>query len=347
MHRGMLTALCALAACGSGDPETSPAEATSTYSVVGRIAATSRVIGQANVMLPRGRYLWLIDQSGEPFLHLIDLESGEVVLSAGRRGEGPGEFEFPTRLFPHPTSPGGVTVYDAQQRRFTEIALDEHLTTNVGRVVVLTRAPIPLQVGQVGSHYMGWLRDPEMRWVSFRLDETEPTLLPGPIVGPESAPLSERIKASANVTICANHDGSRFAALYGSAGRIELHDSGAAFVGLADAPDSTDGEFVPGAGGRVKWDRQRFYYAGCAATERFLFALYSGREEGLDRQLAYAGDRVHVFDWDGRQIGTLKLAVPVVEIAIDSAATSLYGSGAEGNVIYHFDIPPRIRVAGR
>ncbi len=304
------------------------------------------MIGEPITVLARDGYLWAIDRSGDPYLHVIDLATGDRVLSFGRRGEGPGEFAFPVALFPHPRMASAVTVYDGQQRRFTEITLDSGRVPRIGNISSLSRAPIPLQVGRVGDHYVGWLRDSAWRWSRFRLNDSAPSTVAGPLVGPESAPRTERIKASANITVCARPDGSGFAALYGSAGRIELHDSMAAFLGLAGVPDSTNGEFVTEPGGRMRWDRRRFFYAGCAATNRFVFALFSGRVEGVPGKLAYAGDQVQIFDWQGVLRGELELSTDVVDITVDSGGAALYGAGAEGGTIYSFDIPAEFQGAG-
>jgi hypothetical protein len=305
------------------------------------------VIGEPITVLARDGYLWALDRSGDPFLHVIDLATGQRIVSFGRQGEGPGEFEFPVGLFPAPTLTSGVTVYDGQQRRFTEVALDSGGALHIGKVSSLSRAPIPLQVGRVGNHYIGWLRDPDRRWSRFGLNDSEPSTVTGPLVGPEAAPLTERIKASANVTVCARPDGGGFAALYGSAGRIELHDSMAAYLGLVAVPDSTNGEFVAEPGGRLRWDRKRFFYAGCAATNRFLFALFSGRVEGISGKSLYAGDRVQIFDWQGVQRGELRLSTDVVDITVDSIGAMLYGPGSQGGVIYRFDIPAEFAGAGQ
>ena len=49
-------------------------------------------IGQPGIIQPWGRYILLSDWMGDPHLHVIDRSTGQLVVSFGRIGSGPGEF---------------------------------------------------------------------------------------------------------------------------------------------------------------------------------------------------------------------------------------------------------------
>lgn len=301
--------------------------------------SSNPAFGKLDDLILRGDRLWVVDAGEDPFLHLIDAGTGAVVRSFGRRGEGPGDFESIMWLEPNPHDPAGVVAFDVQLRRLTEIGLDSTGVPSVGTIVELPSSPRPRRVILFRNGYLGWLSEPGPRWVLFGHDGETSRYVDGPLVGPEEAPFKERMNASSALMVCDKPDESKFAVLYVSAGRIELHDSAAAFLGLAGVPDSTNGSFEPQRNGELRWNGSRFFYSSCAATNRFLFALFSGREMGPAADVTWAGDVVEVYSWDGVLAGQIDLSTRVTRIAIDSLGSTLYGSGADGQTVFRFDVP--------
>src|SRR5690606_27807385 len=172
-----------------------------------------------------------------------------------------------------------------------------------------TVVPIPRQVGRVGTGIVGWLPDSAQRWASYDSALKLVAIVGGPLVGPREVEWRIRSQAASNMRICGHPDGSRFAVVYGSAARIEIHAVGGSLITLGQIPDTTNGEFVPrdGGGGALRWDRTHYRYSGCAATSALVFALYSGQPEGRPEDVAWAGDQVHVLRWDGTFLHTYYL----------------------------------------
>jgi hypothetical protein len=83
---------------------------------------------------------------------------------------------------------------------------------------------------------------------------------------------------------------------------------------------STDGKSV------LVMDSQkiRFGYIHAAATDRLIFALYSGRSRDDSPGKANFGEDIHVFDWSGNLLQAFKLDHDVLTIAIDQKGEILY-----------------------
>ncbi len=299
----------------------------------------SPMFGRLEAIAIRGPYIWVADGSGNPFLHVIDLRTKAIVRSFGRSGDGPGDFHGIFGLFPAPNSDSDVVAYDLDLHRLTTLRVREDGRTTVQQVTQLANFPFVSNIAPLNGSYVGWVEDPGPRWELFGNGLT-PVLIPGPLIGPASAPLRERISASSNMRLCAKPDGRRFAVLYGSAGRIELHDAAAALITVAAVPDASDGHFQRQAGGVLRWRRQRFYYSACAATNRFLFALFSGRDARPPATGFDAATQIEVYSWDGLLKGVLRTSAPIRSLAVDSSGGALYGAGASGqSAVYEFDIP--------
>ncbi len=250
------------------------------------------------------------------------------------------------RPLPSPASPYGMLAYDEDLNRLTDIQLDSTGDVRIGALASLPTAPMPSALTSFGNGYLGWVSDSNARWMIIRRGESGRRLVDGPLLGNGSVPYSQRVLASANLKVCVKPDQTKFAVLYGSAGRIELHDSSAALLDLAATPDSSNGDFEL-KDGVARWNRHRYYYSDCAATDQYLFALFSGQVEGVGVEMAYAGDRVQVFDWSGALRGVLALPFRVARMAVDAEQRSLYGSGTDGETIYRFSIPAEFQGVGR
>lgn len=331
----------ALAACSKPGGSSVP-----IIPVSAQVVARSPLFGKLKFLLVRGSRLWATDAGGDPSLHVIDLATGQIIRSFGRRGDGPGEFHAGWWLWPDPRNPAGVLVYDPELNRVTEMALDSGGRPSVGGIALLQRSPEPMNIAPLGGKYVGWLSDPGPRWMLFELDSSAAAMTDGPLLGPADAPFKQRMFASNNLTICSKPDGSRFAVLYASAGRIELHDSAAKLVGLANVPDSSNGDFANGrAGEGLRWERLRYHYVGCAATDRFFFALFSGHPDPPSGG-GFEAERVQVFGWNGALAGDLRLSASVLHLTVDRAGTTLYAPSADGESIYRFAIPTPFGGAG-
>lgn len=337
-------AVLLVVACGRGEVGQPPASDT-----LSAVAFTSDPgIGTGDEIAVTSRFLWVTDVSGDPFVHLVDRASGKVRQSIGRRGEGPGEYQSAQLVFPLLSSSDQVSVYDPQLRRFTTLIADSSgVVTTVSVQDMRTVVPIPRQVGRVGTGIVGWLPDSAQRWASYDSALKLVAIVGGPLVGPREVEWRIRAQASSNMRICGHPDGSRFAVVYGSAARIEIHAVEGHLITLGQTPDTTDGEFATrdGGGGALRWDRTHYRYSGCAATSALVFALYSGQPEGRPEDVAWAGDQVHVLRWDGTLLHTYYIDTRLTSLTLNPSGSALYGMGRDGSTIYEIELPPELQDA--
>ena len=69
----------------------------------------------------------------------------------------------------------------------------------------------------------------------------------------------------------------------------------------------------------------RFGYIAIAAASDRIYALYSGRTRGGFPGRATFGQYVHVYDWNAKLVGVLKLNDDVIDVAVDVSGKVLYG----------------------
>ena len=112
----MAVVLCASAACEDGRAVADagpPVLDVVDVQVVGTLDAIAKI---EDLVPSSDGATWVIN-SVDPFVILLSAE-GEELRSAGRLGEGPGEFSWPTTFVRNPTS-GDLWVYDAALGRLT------------------------------------------------------------------------------------------------------------------------------------------------------------------------------------------------------------------------------------
>jgi hypothetical protein len=68
---------------------------------------------------------------------------------------------------------------------------------------------------------------------------------------------------------------------------------------------------------------ERRGYTSVAATEHYVFGLFSGRKR-LPQRTAWAANYVHVFDWDGKLHAVFRLDVDAIRLEVSEELGMLY-----------------------
>ena len=295
-----------------------------------------------------GDHLVVIDRAGEKNVHVVDSETGELVASVGRPGDGPAEFRGPNAITRDPA--GRVWVFDAQVQRMTRLDLGRlsdgdawadgsfRLASN-SRVIDLT-----------------WTADADMlAWGQFlngrygRLSDTgelkyETGSFPEEAAG-EPAFLNQQVY---RVRLGARPDGRLFAAAAHHAGRIDILDAAGERVAGAAVPLPFAPVYEVRTGGAwpvaVFTEDSPLGYIDVATTDRFVFGLFSGRTEAdFPGRFGYASD-VHVFDWAGNLVDILRLDRDVSAIEVDTSRDRLFAIQHDPMpAILEFDLPENMR----
>ena len=349
--------ICMVVACDGAPSGNSPYDIDSTRSLLshqafhpvplaGRRVNSSLILGQPGGLARTGKFLWILDYAQDPFLHVVDLESGDIVRSFGRRGEGPGEFGTMTSI--NAPDPNGqiVWAFDGRLQRFTRLSLDANLETQPFQAAVQRPAPLLVRALFIqGGRVVGLSSTDSSR---FLILDTAGNLLArhkGPLLGPDSIRTEERLRLSHGVSLCEMGVDHGFAVAYFAAGRIERHDAGADLVNLFSVPFSSNGLFIRDkVTSALTASRGRYYYRDCKSTRRFVFALFSGRwEQAFPPNTSQWSNFVHVFDQSGNLKVVLQLDHTAFGIAVGEGDSTLYTASIEDAAIYQYHLPASVR----
>lgn len=302
----------------------------------GEPVAQGSVIGSPGHLSVQGSSLWLSDRKGDPFIHLIDVGSRSILESYGRAGEGPGDFHGVTNLAPRPGDTLATWAFDGGLSRMTR------LTTEGSRG---TPAVFRVPTDARGMHAT-WLGPDRLLVVGNRdsarvsIADTSGQIVSreeAALLGPDSIPVADRLPPSTGFVLCARPDGGRAAVAFVGGGRIDVLDSlGREYV-QAKVPFPSDGDYFRDSHGQWAFGYSRRYYADCVATNRYLYALFSGRRtDGPTGGVEIEAEFVHVFTWDGVLVGVFQLDHLMSTLAV-SGDTALFAAGPEtGGVLrYH------------
>lgn len=282
-----------------------------------------------------GDFLALGDAS-DSMLKIFDRKSARLVASAGRSGGGPGEFGQIWSLQAHssPGDPSTVWAFDARHLRLTgyQLGRDKHLRY-VGSEIVprVPGRPVSLKwisessLVAVGFFERGryFLIDRSGR--AIRADGEVPLARDGvPAIVAQQA---------LQPTVAVRPGGSSLAIAARYAARVDIYDVSDGSLVSARVPIAFEPVFGGAAGEPVTRfvsdQTTRFGYVSITATRDRVYALFSGRTRAEYPGRANVGQQVHIFGWDGAYLGALPLGTDIIEIAVDSIGTVLYGRAVD------------------
>jgi len=297
-------------------------------------------IGSANYLAVSDSLLWIADGRGDPFIHLVDLRHAQVIRSTGRHGQGPGDFASTFGFSMRPADSAAAWSFDITGRRLTRVAADPHTPAQL--------IPAPIDAVQ-----MAWVERDLLLLVTpsdsarLVLIDTAGTVVResrGPLLGADSVPLKARLSASRSVKACVRPDGGAFALVYSDAGRAELYNSLLQRTTLLPVPFPSDGAFGKNADTGA-WEARapRKYYVSCAASQPYIYALFSGRHGDVERHVVVANSRyLHLFDWSGHLVAVFAFDHDVESLAVDGDSL-LYGMSVGSDTLYRYRLPMRAR----
>lgn len=315
---------------------------TTEVTLPSRVLSSDELLGHVGAIAVVEDRLWIGDHSGDPYLHLLDRKTGQVLVSWGRQGEGPGDFKDVQSFFPSPSNPGHIRAYDATMDRVVELGVSSDLEPEVTRTWTFSSSPRPRRVTALGVGFVAWTEMEGGQWLFLDSNAVERSRTDARLLGGDSVPNWERAKASSAFSVCVRPGADQFAVLYGNAGRIEIYDADGSFEALAAVPSPSDGDFARREDGAPRWRRIRVHYVGCAATGTNLLGLYSGRVdslyEGPRRQEIGDALSIHVFSWDGAYEGQLNLQAPIQQLTLTEEGDTLYGTSPTSSLIFEMPI---------
>ena len=322
------TGLGSWAIASDDRPPTS--EAVSVLDLQGVVQHQGEHLGMPMGLAAFGNTLVAIDRYADRSVHVVDIDTGNLRGSVGRKGEGPGEFKAAYSI-DRVANTDELWVFDAGTQRLTRVDLSA-LDSDGGwarefvslrgsaRVVnpVRTAAGDVLAVGLFPEGRFGvFNREGEQVDVRGALPEWSEPIPPGVL------------QHAFTGTIKSDPARQRFAVGARHAGLLEIFDASGRKLARAQVPV----EFEPRFTVNVRQDRPpsmgsgndlRFGYVDVATTDDRVYGLFSGRLRGEYPKSATYAREVHVFDWEGRLETIIRLDSDVISIAVDERDETLY-----------------------
>ena len=324
--RPLLIVCIAAAGCGEETTESPP------VALKGTVVNDGDFLGQPRRLLTVGDRLLVADEMA-PYLHVLDAESGKLLVSTGRKGGGPGEFEAVREFLDAPARDGSFWIYDSGHIRLTRMAFDQGRAEP--RVVEIVRLEPPPR-----TYYMQPVLLDDSTLVASgilsggRLARARLTGQPiGMIGATPAAPAAQDVPVTVlqhawEGPLERSPDGSRLALATRNADLIEIFRADGTLVRTLRGGSGFDPAYEvrrsPAGVSMMTGDDLRFGYGDLASTDEYLFALFSGETRGSAPGVAQLGKLVHVFRWDGERVATLQLPERTRAIAVTPDGTSLF-----------------------
>ena len=129
-------------------------------------------------------------------------------------------------------------------------------------------------------------------------------------------------------TVVVRPDETRIAVLSRHSSLLELFDIRGTLIRREDGPLPVKPVFTvrKAAEGAMfaSGDSLRFGYVAAAADQDHVYALFSGRARFEAPGRANLGDRIHMFDWEGRFVAEYRLNGEALNLAIDPSRRIIY-----------------------
>lgn len=320
-----------MAACSAGqtaiiDPEVHfrkvPVEVVSVYS---RIYLEKYDVLKPWDVLKKGNVYFVYDYgSRQNTLCKIDLEKGEVRKGVGK-GSGPGELQMIERLL---LDGNDVTVFDGvknERYKIVEGETDDSLKVVEYRHIDVELVSYPTFRGEM----MATKNHTGDAWIYLYNKGAE--------IGRGDFPhfsetdrltMQERVSVFRNGQQKFSPDGTKLATCISNGCAIAMYD----------CSDSSLNEramlaYYPPVFSLTDYDYQktalsldsRAGFLDVACTDKYVYALYSGRVLSDDLFTAYYGNHIFVYDWDGNPVKHYVLDKDLFMLNIDEDNGTLYG----------------------
>lgn len=294
-----------------------------------RLIGDSVSFGRIEGLALDGERMVVLDGLGPRAFNVIDLADGRTLTAVGRSGQGPGEFVAPRAV--EVTRDGRAArawVYDFQLGRLTGIDLSgESAEPQVLRVMN-------------GLHNPAWIGDTLVTNGMFAGEmlrfyvpsDAEMDLVRSAGASPFSELQPDIAMHLNRSSMVVQPAGGRIAVAFLYISRLHLYDRhGRQTLAVAGPQEITPAyrtayDNREGITRFLRTDETRFAYIDVTATDEAIYALYSGRARGEADGQEYAGNTIHVFDWDGRLVEVVQLPEDARRIMVDPSGERLYAA---------------------
>ncbi len=302
------------------------------------LLARDPAIGAPGFIHPWGNRLLVSDWQGSPQLHAIDAATGDLLVSFGRVGGGPGEFGGLIAGIQVPRhDPSAAWVYETgklTRLERTGAVSSEAATVRLGGVV-------PYAAWLDSATIVGVALQPATeRFVFFDNAGNVTRTVAGDLLGQDDVPMAERVRASAQFSLCPHPEGRGFAVAYKHAARVDIYSRTGERAVAAEVPRRSEPTFE-NRDGDIRFVSDRLHYSQCWGSNDLLYVLYSGDDYRRARRAEIGeGQSIHLFDWEsGRLTGELHLDTRIFGFAVARSEGWLYAGSLSDGGIHRFRLP--------
>jgi hypothetical protein len=301
---------------------------------------SSTVFGSTDIvarpwMIGANDRLVIVSDLKPPFLHVFDATTGRHIKSLGSLGEGPGEFSSAPSLMRGGLWSDTLWVLDGPRRRISGVLLAQlqydSLTPEFAMFGVDSVQTFTADGPNRKGDFFG-LADSR---TSGHLPLAIHSMNSRATIGPVRDMADDRIEPSYRGRaylgrVCYAPRENLVVQIFNFTGRIDFLDMTGKLIREAEVPfrylpfaerDTSRNNEVTFRPGR---SRVRWAYYDCAATDRFVYALYDGRRMVPDSASPPPFGEVHVFDWYGALVRTLVLDHRTTGLAVPTGDSVIF-----------------------
>lgn len=279
-------------------------------------------LGKAFSIEMVGNKLLVHDEHTKTLFTAIDLKKPYQAYHFGTRGGGPDELMNPGAVI---AEQNAFKVFDFGKMSFLKYDLDSIVAkkTNPKKLFQIEESYI-LSAIEIPPYYIasGFFPDKKRLLVldaggenvattgNYPVNEETYTNTPSQVLG-----------LAYQSQICKEPNGNRFALATRYGGIIQFFEWNAAQKQAEEihrveyfSPEFAT-ENIGGTPNFLPTKKTRWGYLSVTATDKYVFALYSGKIQSPENAF-YAGNIVHIYDWEGKPISMLQLDYNVTSITI-------------------------------
>ncbi len=284
-----------------------------------------------------GETLVLLDRYADNAILVLDRADGSPLRSAGPKGEGPEELTAAWSVDVIHEPQDAIRVMDLALLRFSVFSLADLSLLSVDKIDGLGRITDHVElpdgrIAVIGSLNLARIAFLDAHGVVVghggQLPPAEGNI-PTPVLLHAYQGFMEPNPQRTLLSIVTRH-----------AGWLEIYTAEGSLLRRVSGPFEFDPLYTVAEGVKgpamVPERGLRYGYLDSATTDSRIFALFSGRLNGVSESDAVYGRHVHVFDWAGNLVEVLELSGDTFAIAVDEAGSQMYA-------IEHFP-EPRILV---
>lgn len=265
--------------------------------------------------------LIILSRNGDSVVTIVDPSNKKIIERVIGFGKGPKEVLTPWSLVKLYHSGDGFSVYDASLFRFVNYDLDTK-TSSYSGITKLRKAG-----GRIIQPT--WLNDStivatgffELGRIAF-FDSTGNLLKYSGAIPPGGEGVPKAVRQHAyQSSISVSPNGKNIVLATRHSDKIEIYNQNGKpkilIKGVKSFEPEYDVEYVRGTPTMSSGGNLRFGYIDIATTHNYIYGLFSGRFRS-DGNANY-GQKIHVFDWDGKLINALQLSHNTISINVGNS----------------------------